>query len=59
MSEEAEHGSDGVYSVAGKEFNRDSRYITTRIVAAPRPGTDDRPVEAGRYRYRACDAPSR
>ena len=56
MSEEAEHGSDGVYSVAGKEFNRDSRYITTRIVAAPRPGTDDRPVEAGRYRLIAAYA---
>ena len=56
MSEEAEHGSDGVYSVAGKEFSRDSRYITTRIVAAPRPGTDDRPVEAGRYRLIAAYA---
>ena len=56
MSEEAEHGSGGVYSVAGKEFSRDSRYITTRIVAAPRPGTDDRPVEAGRYRLIAAYA---
>ncbi|GAA3853797.1 glutathione S-transferase family protein [Tessaracoccus defluvii] len=56
MTEEAEHGSGGVYSVEGKEFNRDSRYITTRIVAAPRPGTDDRPVEAGRYRLIAAYA---
>lgn len=57
MSEEVEHSTGGIYSVKGKEFSRDSRYITTRIVADPRPGTDDYPVEPGRYRLvaaRAC-----
>ena len=52
-----EHATGGVYSVKGREFSRDSRYIQTRIVAEPRPGTDDYPVEPGRYRLvvaRAC-----
>ncbi|MBI9113591.1 glutathione S-transferase family protein [Sanguibacter suaedae] len=45
---------DGVYSVPGKEFDRDTRYITTRITA---DGSEGFPVEAGRYRLiaaRAC-----
>ena len=50
MSERNEHSKGGVYSVKGKEFNRDSRYIETRIVAEPREGTDDYPVEPHRYR---------
>ncbi|TRY19924.1 glutathione S-transferase family protein [Tessaracoccus rhinocerotis] len=52
-----EHSKGGVYSSKGKEFTRDSSYITTRIVAEPRPGTDDHPVEPGRYHLvaaRAC-----
>ncbi len=56
MSERGEHSKGGVYSTAGKEFVRDSTYITDRIVAAPeRPG--EWPVEPGRYRLiaaRAC-----
>ena len=31
MTEQAEHGKGGVYSSEGKEYTRDSRYITTRI----------------------------
>ncbi len=57
MSEKVEHSTGGVYSVKGQEFTRDSRYIETRIMADPRPGTDDYPVEPGRYRLiaaRAC-----
>lgn len=52
-----EHGRGGVYSAKGKEFTRDTNYITTRIVATPRRGEDEYPVEAGRYRLvaaRAC-----
>ncbi|MGO1560614.1 MAG: glutathione S-transferase family protein [Actinomycetaceae bacterium] len=52
-----EHSTGGVYSVKGKEFTRDTRYITTRIVANPRPDEDEYPVEPGRYRLvaaRAC-----
>ncbi|AQP43908.1 glutathione S-transferase family protein [Tessaracoccus flavus] len=56
MSERNEHSKGGVYSVKGKEFNRDSRYIETRIVAEPREGTDDYPVEPHRYRLVAAYA---
>ena len=56
MSERNEHNLGGVYSVKGKEFNRDSRYIETRIVAEPREGTDDYPVEPHRYRLVAAYA---
>ena len=54
MSEQAEHSTGGVYSVKGKEFTRDSRYITTRILRDPGPG--DYPVEPGRYRLVAAYA---
>ena len=53
-SERAEHTTGGVYSVPGKSFERDSRYITTRITAS---GDEGYPVEPGRYRLvaaRAC-----
>ena len=56
MSHHDEHATGGVYSVKGREFSRDSRYIQTRIVAEPRPGTDDYPVEPGRYRLIAAYA---
>jgi len=56
MSKHDEHAAGGVYSVKGQEFSRDSRYIETRIVAEPRPGTDDYPVEPGRYRLVAAYA---
>ena len=56
MSENEEHSAGGVYSVKGKEFTRDSRYIETRIMAEPRAGTDDYPVEPGRYRLVAAYA---
>ncbi|MDT0165614.1 glutathione S-transferase C-terminal domain-containing protein [Actinotalea sp. AC32] len=49
-----EHSTAGTYTVKGKEFTRDTRYITTRIT---RDGRDEFPVEAGRYRLvaaRAC-----
>lgn len=42
------------YVTAGKEYARDSRYLTTRITA---DGRDGFPVEAARYRLvvsRAC-----
>ena len=44
----------GSYVSAGKEFTRDTNYITTRITA---DGADGYPVEPGRYRLvvaRAC-----
>lgn len=53
MSEDNQGGS---YSMPGKEFVRDSTYITDRIVAAP-TAPDQWPVEPGRYRLiaaRAC-----
>jgi len=53
-SERDEHTTGGVYSVPGESFERDSRYITTRITAS---GEDGYPVEPGRYRLiaaRAC-----
>jgi len=56
MNKHDEHATGGVYSVKGREFSRDSRYIETRIVAEPRPGTDDYPVEPGRYRLVAAYA---
>ena len=49
-----EHSKGGVYSVKGKDYERDSRYITTRIT---KDGADGYPVEPGRYRLiaaRAC-----
>ena len=55
MTEKAEHGTGGIYSTAGREFVRDTRYINDRIVA--RPARDDEwPVEAGRYRLIAAPA---
>ena len=59
MTEQAEHGKGGVYSSEGKEYTRDSRYITTRITV---DGRDGYPVEPGRYRLvaaRACPWASR
>ncbi len=59
MSGQDTPGSRAIYSQAGKEFTRDERYITDRIVRAGgealAPG--QWPVEAGRYRLvaaRAC-----
>ena len=63
-----EHTTGGVYTSKGKEFTRDSTYITTRVTRdaaadadAPAGAHPDpevaRPVEAGRYRLvaaRAC-----
>ena len=54
--EQQEHGEGGVYSTQGKEFTRDSNYITDRIVAVP-AAEGDHPVEPDRYRLvvaRAC-----
>ncbi|MBP8920351.1 MAG: glutathione S-transferase C-terminal domain-containing protein [Micropruina sp.] len=55
MTEKAEHDTGGVYSTAGREFVRDTRYINDRIVARPARG-DEWPVEAGRYRLIAAPA---
>lgn len=55
-SEQKEHQQGGVYSSQGKEFTRDSNYITDRIVTDPSV-EGEHPVEAGRYRLvvsRAC-----
>ncbi|RMB58462.1 glutathione S-transferase family protein [Tessaracoccus antarcticus] len=55
-TEQQEHGKGGVYSSQGKEFTRDSNYITDRIVETP-SAEGDHPVESGRYRLvvaRAC-----
>lgn len=49
-----EHTQGGVYSVPGQAYERDSRYITTRIT---RDGESGYAVEPGRYRLvaaRAC-----
>ncbi len=49
-----EHTTPGTYVSTGKEFTRDTNYITTRIT---RDGADGYPVEPGRYRLvaaRAC-----
>ncbi|MCL3860507.1 glutathione S-transferase family protein [Actinotalea sp. K2] len=54
QDEHPEHTEGGRYTTKGKEFTRDSRYITTRITA---DGQDGFAVEAGRYRLvaaRAC-----
>ncbi|MGN6598847.1 MAG: glutathione S-transferase family protein [Actinomycetes bacterium] len=51
---DATHDKPGVYVNPSGEFNRDQRYITTRIT---QDGRDGYPVEAGRYRLvaaRAC-----
>jgi len=53
-TERPEHSQGGTYSVPGQEFERDTRYITTRIT---RDGQDGYPVAPGRYRLvaaRAC-----
>ncbi|KGM14394.1 glutathione S-transferase family protein [Cellulomonas bogoriensis] len=53
-SEHPEHSEGGRYTSKGKEFTRDTRYISTRIT---RDGRDGFAVEAGRYRLvaaRAC-----
>lgn len=58
--EAAEHAQGGVYSSAGKEYNRDTRYINDRITKGAREvgeGIKTWPVEPGRYRLvaaRAC-----
>ncbi|WP_418277360.1 glutathione S-transferase family protein [Isoptericola jiangsuensis] len=53
-TERPEHSRGGTYSVEGKEYVRDQRYLSTRIT---RDGADGYPVETGRYRLvaaRAC-----
>jgi putative glutathione S-transferase len=50
----ADHGTGGTYVESGKDFERDTSYITTRITEDGREGY---PVEPGRYRLvvaRAC-----
>ncbi|SJN35331.1 glutathione S-transferase family protein [Luteococcus japonicus] len=54
--ERAEHHQGGVYSSKGNLFERDTRYITTRIVRQPTPGQDAVAVEPGRYRLIAAKA---
>lgn len=52
-----EHARGGVYSAAGKEYTRDSRYIPTRILRQVPEGADAVRMEPGRYRLvaaRAC-----
>ncbi|GAA4432492.1 glutathione S-transferase C-terminal domain-containing protein [Georgenia halophila] len=52
--EHPEHKEGGRYTAKGKEFVRDTHYISTRITT---DGEDGYPVEAGRYRLvaaRAC-----
>jgi len=54
MDERPEHSQGGTYTVKGRPFERDTRYITTRIT---RDGAEGYPVEPGRYRLvaaRAC-----
>jgi putative glutathione S-transferase len=54
MSSATEAAPGGSYVAKGREFSRDTNYITTRITA---DGRDGYPVEAGRYRLivaRAC-----
>jgi glutathionyl-hydroquinone reductase len=49
-----EHATGGTYTVPGKEYTRDTKYLSTRITVA---GEDGYPVEPGRYRLiaaRAC-----
>jgi putative glutathione S-transferase len=53
-TERPEHAQGGTYTVEGKEYVRDQRYLATRITA---DGADGYPVEPGRYRLvaaRAC-----
>ncbi len=53
-TQEAEQSSKGSYVESGKEFSRDTNYITTRITS---DGRDGYPVEPRRYRLvaaRAC-----
>ncbi|ATE55281.1 glutathione S-transferase family protein [Actinosynnema pretiosum] len=53
-SENPEHSRGGTYSVKGKAYTRDTRYLTTRVTA---DGAEGYPVEPGRYRLvaaRAC-----
>jgi len=53
-NEDTPDSTPGVYVEPGKEFDRDTNYIETRITA---DGRDGYPVEAGRYRLvvaRAC-----
>ncbi|MBA2446310.1 MAG: glutathione S-transferase C-terminal domain-containing protein [Nocardioidaceae bacterium] len=54
VTTETENSTNGSYVEPGKDFTRDTNYITTRITA---DGRDGYPVEAGRYRLvvaRAC-----
>ncbi|WP_448072414.1 glutathione S-transferase family protein [Georgenia yuyongxinii] len=54
VDELPEHTEGGKYTTPGKEYTRDTRYITTRITA---DSADGYPAEAGRYRLiaaRAC-----
>ncbi len=49
-----EQSTEGTYVTTGKEFDRDTNYITTRVTV---DGSDGWPVEPGRYRLvvaRAC-----
>ncbi len=49
-----QHDTKGAYVESGKDFNRDTNYITTRITE---DGRDGYPAESGRYRLvvaRAC-----
>ena len=46
----------GVYAIKGQPYQRDATYITSRIVAQPSSGTDNYPVEPGRYRLIAAYA---
>lgn len=47
------HDTPGVYVDKGKDFNRDMRYITSRITV---DGADGYPVEPNRYRLIAAQA---
>lgn len=56
-TEHDEHARGGVYSSKGKEYDRDSRYIPTRVLRQVPAGADAVRVEPGRYRLiaaRAC-----
>ncbi len=53
-SSEPDYSTTGAYVTSGKDFNRDTNYVSTRVT---RDGRDGYPVEAGRYRLiaaRAC-----
>jgi glutathionyl-hydroquinone reductase len=55
----ADHETKSGYITPGKDYERDTRYITTRVTA---DGRDGYPVEPGRYRLivaRACPWASR